>query len=126
MSSYTLEVVSDEFAICRIDANAEIPEWAQGEFVSITRTPYELTIVCRQSDVPDGIRCDVGWRNMRLVGPFELSEIGVLSRLARPLAAAGISVFVIGTFDTDYLLVRNSDLSAAIEALRSSGHSVVT
>jgi hypothetical protein len=112
------------FAICRLDSGDPVPAWAQGEFVSITRTNDELTIVCIQDDVPAGIHCDLGWRCLRPDGRFDLTEVGVIASLAKPLADNGVSVFVIGTFDTDYLLVKESRLSDAVVALEQSGHSV--
>ena len=120
----SLELLPDTFAICRLNPDAAIPDWAQGEFVSITRTPEELSIVCRQEDVPDDVRSEVGWRCLRLTGQFNLSEIGVLASLTKPLAEAKVSVFVVGTFDTDYLLVREANLNDALKVLEGAGHSV--
>ena len=64
----TLELLTNTFAVCRLDFNAPIPDWAQGDFVSITRTPDELSIVCRQEDVPDDVQAERGWRCLRVVG----------------------------------------------------------
>jgi hypothetical protein len=61
---------------------------------------------------------------LKVHGPFELSEVGVLASLAAPLAAGGVSVFTISTFDTDYLLVRSGQWPAARAALRGAGHTV--
>jgi hypothetical protein len=122
--SLILEVLSSNFAICRLDSDAFIPNWAHGEFVSITRTRDELTVVCRKDLVPHNIPSDIGWRCLRLSGQFDLTEVGVIASLTKPLAEANISVFVIGTFDTDYLLVKDSSLSDAVTVLEKSGHSV--
>ena len=122
--NFHLELLADTFAICRLTPDAPIPDWVQGEFVSITRTPEELSIVCRQEDVPDGVRSEAGWRCLRLAGQFNLSEIGVLASLTKPLAEAKVGVFVVGTFDTDYLLVREANLDDALKALACAGHSV--
>jgi hypothetical protein len=59
---------------------------------------------------------------LKLRGPFELTEVGVLAAITEPLADAGISIFVISTFDTDYLLVQATQLLAAILALETAGH----
>jgi hypothetical protein len=61
---------------------------------------------------------------MMIEGPFSLSSCGVLSSLTEPLARAGISIFAISTFDTDYLLVKQQALRVAVEALTQAGHSV--
>ena len=63
-----------------------------------------------------------GWRCLRFEGVFDLSLTGVLSSILSPLAASQVSVFAISTFDTDYVLVRETDLSRAIDALTQAGH----
>ncbi len=122
--NYTLEILPDTFSICRLATDAPLPGWAQGDFVSITRTPRELSVVCRRDAVPDDVRCEAGWKCLRLAGQFDLTEVGVLASLTEPLAAANVSVFVIGTFDTDYLLVKSACLDSAIKALEEAGHSI--
>ena len=89
----------------------------------MTRTKEELSIVVEASRVPEGIQAQSGWRVIKVHGPFVLSEVGVLAALAGPLAAARISLFVISTFDTDYLLVSSENLDAAITVLEQAGHS---
>lgn len=123
--SLTLTVLPDTYAVCRLDADAAIPGWATGNnFFSITRTKEELSIVCLQACVPEGIRCERDWRCLQLVGPIPFAMVGVLASIIQPLAGARISVFAISTFDTDYLLVKAEDLQRAIDALRWQGHSV--
>ena len=118
-----LTLLPETFAICRLDVNAAIPAWATADsFFSITRTSDELSIVCQQSVVPDGVRCERDWRCFKLAGPIPFTAVGVLASLVQPLAEAGISVFALSTFDTDYLLVKTADLPRAIDALRQSGH----
>jgi uncharacterized protein len=118
----TLSLVSGDLAICRLDAQAPIPAWAGGSFYSITRTPDELSIVCDQRNVPDGIPCERGWRALRVRGQLDFALTGVLASLAAPLADAGISLFVISTFDTDYVLVKEINLRQALAALEKAGH----
>ncbi len=113
------------FAICRLGRDAAIPAWATaGDFFSVTRTADELSIVCSTSAVPDGVQVDAGWRCLRVAGAMSLSLVGVLASLTDPLAVAGISVFAISTFDTDYLLLKETVLEAAIDVLRRAGHEV--
>ena len=92
--------------------------------MSITRTAEELSIVCREDAVPGTVRADRGWRCLALQGPFALDTTGVAAEFTRVLAAAGVSVFVISTFDTDYVLVREEHLVNATQALRAGGHGV--
>lgn len=121
----TLMLLPDTFALCKLDADDAVPAWASsGDFLSITRTADELSVVCPQSIVPDGVRCERGWRCLRVAGTMDFSMIGVVASLVTPLAEAGISVFVVSTFDTDYLLVKADDLARATAALRAAGHDV--
>lgn len=121
----TLTLLPDALAVCRLDAGVALPAWATaGGFCSITRTAEELSIVCLQAVVSDGIKCEKDWRCLKLDGPIPFTTVGVLASLVQPLADAGISVFAISTFDTDYLLVKEAELQRAIDALRGKGHSV--
>jgi hypothetical protein len=125
MRSLTLSVLSDTFAICRLAASAPIPAWARGDFLSITRTRDELSIVCAQSNVPDGIKCERDWRAFQVVGPLDFALTGVLASLSAPLADAGISVFALSTFDTDYVLVKTERGREAVQVLRQAGHRIL-
>ena len=90
----------------------------------MTRTAEELSVVCREEVVPGGVRCERGWRCLRVAGTLDFSLVGVLALLLVPLAGAGVAVFCVSTFDTDYLLVRDADLARATEALGAAGHRV--
>jgi len=121
-----LRLLETRLAVCRLDSDAEIPEGIQREsFYSLTRTDNELSLVCRESSAPQQGEIEHGWRCLAVEGPLDFSEVGVLAALTQPLAAAGISIFVISTFDTDYLLVKEERLEQAIHTLQSAGHEVV-
>jgi GNAT superfamily N-acetyltransferase len=121
----TLVPLEGAYAVCRLDAHAPLPAWVAGSpFLSITRTADELSLVCREEAVPDGVRCERCWRCLRVAGTLEFSLVGVLASLLEPLAEAGVSVFVVSTFDTDYLLVKDKDLPQGVDALRRAGHAV--
>jgi putative acetyltransferase len=121
----TLLVLAGTFAICKLEPAASIPPWATAdELLSITRTADELSIVCRQDAVPEGILCERGWRCLRVAGTIPFSVVGILASLTAPLAEAGISVFAISTFDTDYLLVKANDLGRSVDILRRRGHTI--
>jgi hypothetical protein len=118
----TLELLADNFAICRLEPSVPIPDWTHGDFVSITRTGDELSIVCRQDRVPGDVKAEYSWRCLRIAGNLDFSLVGVIASLTSVLAGAGISVFVISTFDRDFLLVKESDLKKAVAVLEEAGH----
>jgi hypothetical protein len=111
-------------AVCRLEPQAGIPDWARGAFVSITRTGAELSIVCDEVNVPDGVLADRGWRVFEVVGPFEFSVTGVAASLTHALASNGISLLLIATYDTDYVLVKEDVAERAAGAFRHAGHDV--
>ena len=111
-------------AVCRLAADAEIPVWPHGPFVSITRTPDELSIVCDDAAVPAAVQAERGWRAFQLAGPIPFDVTGVAARLAAALAAEGISLFLISTYDTDWVLVKEASLERAVAALRRAGYDV--
>lgn len=118
----TLHLAPDRLAICRLDREAPEPYWLGAtSFRSVTRTPEELSIVCDAAVVPPEVTAVRDWRALRVAGVLEFSETGVLSSLATPLAEAGISLFAVSTYDTDYVLVREGDLDRAVAALRCAG-----
>ena len=114
----------DTFAIVRLPPSEDIPRWAAGEFFSITRTADELSIVCKESAVPAGTHADRGWQCLKLEGPMPLTTVGVAADFTSLLAKARVSVFIISTFDTDYILVKGDAMERATDALRGGGHSV--
>lgn len=122
--NFTLELLPDTLAICRLDADAPVPEWANGDLVSITRTHEELSVVCRQEHVPDDVQSERGWRCLRIVGKLDFSLVGVIAAITKVLAHESISVFVMSTYDTDYFMVRAVNVEQTIEALKKAGHSV--
>lgn len=126
-----LQALPGRLAVCRLPANAEVPSWAlTARFASITRTEDELSVVCPEGSVPETgtdpqIECvEEGWRVLKVRGPLDFSLTGVLAALSAPLAEAGIPIFALSTFDTDYLLVKAERLEQALEALRAVRHRV--
>jgi uncharacterized protein len=120
-----LYALDELYAIVRLEPDADVPVWARtGHFWSITRSDSELSIVCPQDDVPRDASAERGWCALEVAGPLDFSLTGVVSSLVAPLAEEEIPLFLISTFETDYLLVREPDLHRAVEALTSAGHSV--
>jgi hypothetical protein len=122
----TLRLLEQAYAICHVDV-ARSPSLAdfEGEFVAISRTADEVTIICPEAAVPQWIRAEEGWRALVVEAPFELaSAVGVLTKLTAPIAAAGIAIFAVSTWRTDFILIRQDRLAEAIKALRQAGHRV--
>ena len=124
--SLPLRILAAPLALCRLSANDSIPEWTAlaRTFLSISRTPTELSIVADESVVPADVNAQRGFRALRVEGPLPLDLIGIFAALASPLADAGIPIFPIATYDTDYVLVSQSNLERAVQALEAAGHRV--
>ncbi|NJK45833.1 MAG: ACT domain-containing protein [Pleurocapsa sp. SU_196_0] len=118
-----LAFVPGDYAVCRLEPDAPVPDWAwHGAFSSVTRTSDELSIVCDSSVAPQGIKLERGWACMKLRGPFDFNLTGVLTSVLEPLRDAGIGIFAVSTFDTDYVLVKHTSLEVAVDALERAGH----
>jgi hypothetical protein len=120
-----LTLLKEMFGICRYENTAPIPDWASdAPMCSITRTKKELTIVCPQNIIPAESDCSGQWRCFRIDGSFELDETGVIASVSVPLAEAGISIYVVSTYDTDYFLIRDCAIENAIAVLTDMGHKI--
>jgi hypothetical protein len=120
-----LRTLPDSYAVVRLQPGSELPDWVdKGPFRSVTRTDNEVSVVCRDRDVPDGESAERGWCVLEVLGPLDFSLTGVVASLVGPLALAEIPLFVISTFETDYVLVRGADLDGTVEALELAGHEV--
>ena len=118
-----LSLLKDKYGICTLPNTAPIPDWALTQsLASITRTEKELTIVCRLEILPSQYQSGLKWRCFKIDGSFDLNQIGVISSISSPLAHAGISIYVISTYDTDYFLIQEQNLEQTISALSNSGH----
>jgi hypothetical protein len=123
-----LLVAAHRLAICRLAPGSPLPAWLSAAglerqpLLALTWTADELSVVCPQQLVPEGVRCEAGWAALKVVGPLDLSLTGILATLLRPLAEAHIPVFALSTYDTDYLLVREPLLESARSVLLAQGH----
>ena len=121
-----LAVQDGLLAICRLPAGAPVPPWAgrAQRFLTVSRTRDELSLTLDAEVVPADVACARGWRALRVEGPLDLDLVGVLAAIAGPLAEAGVSLFAISTYDTDYVLVKTASLARAVAALERAGHRV--
>jgi len=114
------------FAICRLPSHAPIPECiSSAPFASATRTADELSVVCPTDRAPGNANCEGPWTCFKLRGPFPFSQTGVLASFIAPLAAHGVPIFAISTFDTDYILVKEESAALALKALQAAGHELI-
>ncbi|GAA4546778.1 ACT domain-containing protein [Amycolatopsis samaneae] len=128
MKRLAIDVRPGEYAVVRLPADAPVPaallDPGEPVLVSVTRTPDELSVICPAGQAPEGGTVEDGWRLLTVRGPLEFTLTGVIAALASALAAAGVALFSLSTFDTDHLLVRAAELDRAVTALREAGHEV--
>jgi hypothetical protein len=109
--------------VCRLAADADPPAKPRdAALFSVTHTAHELSVICPE-DAAVG-KVHGGLRAFVVAGPLAFGVTGVVSSIAEPLARAGISIVPLATYDTDYVLVDESRLEAAVAALRAAGHAV--
>ncbi len=121
----TIAVHPGRYAICRLEPEASLPAWATARgFLSVTRTAQELSVVCEEESVPPEIHAERGRRLLQIEGTLAFTLTGVLASVAAPLAKAEISIFAVSTYDTDYLLVSEEDLTATMDVLETAGHTI--
>lgn len=124
--SLTLSLLRDRYTILQFGPNAVISPWAMaGEFFSVTRSADELSVVTRLDNLPAWEKAETEWRVFKVHGPFAFDEIGILASLTAPLAKDDIGIFVVSTFDTDYLLVQSGQALKAVTSLRAAGHNII-
>ncbi len=119
----TLHRLPGRWAVCRLAADAPLPAWAlAGAWFSVTRTADELSVVCAEAEAPETGQAERGWLALRVAGPLDFGLVGVLAALAGPLAQAGVSLFAVSTYDTDYVLIKAEREAEAVRALTAAGH----
>jgi uncharacterized protein len=122
----SLSVLSDRLAVCRLPIDAVLPARVlASRFFAITRTQEELSIVCDERLSPEDAQVVGPWRAIKVEGPLDFALTGILAGLSGALSAAGISLFALSTYDTDYILVREADLPASLQALSAAGYQLM-
>jgi uncharacterized protein len=125
MNRLTVDLRPGVYALSRLPAGSGLPALsAPDAFISVTSTPDEISVVSPAGLAPSGAKVDEGWRLLTVRGPLEFTLTGIMASLAGTLAAAGVPIFAVSTFDTDHILVKEADLERAIKALREAGHDV--
>ena len=125
MAELVLEELPDRYVVHRLSSNLPVPSPAEpAGLFSVTRTCDELTVICPESTGIDSDRSEHGFHAFRVAGTLDFSLVGIVHSLTAPLAEAKVSVFVISTFDTDYLLVQAGAVDAAVAAWQAAGFPV--
>ena len=91
----------------------------------MTRTTEELSIVCAEAQIPATVLCESGWRLFKIDAVMDFSLVGIVAGISAAIAGANVGIFVLSTYNTDYILVRQPDFSVAAAALRTAGYKVV-
>lgn len=121
-ANISLRLLDPLLAVCRLPAGSPFPNWAQaGVLLVLARTVEEVSVVCEERFVPEGVTVERGWRALLVEGPLDFALVGILAQITAPLAEAGISVFALSTYDTDYVLVKENKLEGALAALEGAG-----
>jgi hypothetical protein len=123
MAKQTLKVLEETFAIHSLDVDTDIPaNVLKCKLFFIGKTLDELSIVAPQSLTIPAIETDFDWRVLEVLGPLNLTLVGIMSEISGVLAKADVSIFVVSTFETDFVLVKNSQLDDAKSALKNAGY----
>ena len=116
-----LHVLKQPLAVCRLKDISQLD--TSKEFLYFCKTDQELSLVCPEKDLPsDTLMCEKGWRGMRIEGMLDFSLIGIISKLSGILADNSIGIFVISTYNTDYILVKEEQFFAAKKVLSEKGY----
>ena len=119
----TLQLLNETFTINKLPQFAEIPSiLARGEMCFISRTDEELTIVCPDFMAPNNVQQELGWRCLKVDATMKLQEVGILESLLQPLSEAGVPIFAVSTYNTDYVFVHDENLVTVVKALQKAGH----
>lgn len=117
-----IQILTQNFSVCKIHSvsNLVLEQW-----MFLGYTDEEISLVCPEDKVPeDVIEVETGWRAIRFTGILDFSLIGILAPVSRILAENKIGIFVISTFNTDYVLVKKENLERAISLLSDSGYEI--
>jgi uncharacterized protein len=123
MTKPRIQILNRDLTIHRLNPDDEIPIELSGEkYFWIGKTNEELSIVCESGIKLPSQKSDDGWAAIKLVGPLDLSAVGILAGITKILSEEGINVFAISTFDTDYILVKRSKIDSAVKVLQENGY----
>lgn len=127
MSKQTLQLHSTVLSIHSLALDADIPSaLLKQPLFFISKTHDELSVVCPDDFIIDSQDTESNWQALEVIGPLGFSLTGIMANISGVLARAGVSIFSISTYDTDYILVKKQTVNKAMTALRADGYNVVT
>ena len=119
-----LKMIPVDFTICKVKDYSKTD--FTDEFCFTGKTDEELSLVCRTSKIPDNaIEINDKWRALKVQGMPEFSLIGTLPDISSILAEQKIGIFVVSTYNTDYILIKSENYDKAINALRNEGYTIL-
>ena len=120
-----LRVLPMPFSVCQVKDFSAV-DW-HTPFCFTACTDEECSLVCPTAAVPqETLKREDGWRAFRIEGVLDFSLIGILARISGILAERSIGIFVVSTYNTDYVLVKEQQLEKALEVLRKNGYTILT
>lgn len=119
-----IEKIDVSLTVCKVKDYSQVD--LSQDFCFIGKTDCEYSLVCATDYVPSNIsEREDGWRAFRIVGTLDFSLIGILSKISTILANEKIGIFAISTFNTDYILVKESNFEKSLTALESNGYIIL-
>lgn len=125
MEKLKLKLLDGIYAVCRFEDSKKVPSWVnEKEFFSVTKTEDEISVVMLQDKILSDVKAEKDWRILKVEGTLDFSLIGILAKISGILAKNSISIFVISTFNTDYILVKEEKIEESILVLSEEGYEI--
>lgn len=122
----TLKLLDETYGVCSLEKDSEISPWiVEGNFLSITKTDEELSIVCEEKNISEGIKYEGGWKILKIEGKLDFALVGILAKISNIMAENNISIFAISTYDTDYILIKLNNINKAVELLKKENYNII-
>jgi len=116
--------INADFTVCKLNS-VENVDFSR-EFIFLSKTDDEISLVCESDYLPTGaIEFESGWKALKIAGTLDFGLIGIIAKISSLLAEADISIFVISTYNTDYILLKSLDFSKSIQLLESNGYVII-
>ena len=111
------------FSVCKVADYSLVK--LDSEYSFIGKTDEEKSLVCITEDVPSNVtEREDGWMAFRIQGVLDFSMIGILSEISGILAENKIGIFVISTYNTDYVLTKKENYQRVLDVLNRAGYKI--
>lgn len=119
-----LQPIDRDFSVCKVRDYSQV-DW-NGGYCFLGQTDEENSLVCETDRVPPNtLEREDGWRGFRIQGPLDFGLIGILARVSTLLADSGIGIFVVSTYNTDYVFTKKESADRALSVLARAGYPIV-